>query len=305
MSTSLRDLNRRVDAISPPEFDIAGIVERGNSRRRHRRAGLAAGVVALVVASVAAANVVAPSQRHTDGPADDLGPPKAQVSPRPLTYTDDYRERWSSEPHWLIQSFHYGEQRIGLDVSAEQMDVTDDGVVLAGEDGGVYFADGATIERVGETQREHPWASGHVDTGNAGSLVSWFTPAEPTASLVVYDTNRGKVIAEQDIPRCTAGCSQLGIVGDRVYVDDPVDETAGSGPHDRIFALDVTSGDVTPTDMRAFWDDLRSQPRALVKSHDPAAGEVVATDAWLAIRNDRLVLQWLLDEAGPDRKSVV
>ena len=201
MSTSLRDLNRRVETVSPPEFDISAIVERGKSRRRHRRVGLAAGAAALVAATIAVVNVVTPSQHHSDGPAHDLRPPKSQVSPRSLTYTDDYRERWSPEAHWLIQSFHYGEQLIGLDVSAEQMDVTDEGVVLVGEDGGVYFADGRTVQRVGETQQQHPYASGHVDSGNAGSLVSWFTPAAPTAALVVYDTNQREVVAQREIGR--------------------------------------------------------------------------------------------------------
>ncbi len=62
----------------------------------------------------------------------------------------------------------------------------------------------------------------------------------------------------------------------------------------------MSSGDVTATQTRALWDDLRNQPRALVKSNDPGSGEVVAADAWLAVRGDRLVLQWLVSETGPD-----
>ena len=271
---------------------------------RHRRAGLAAGVAAVVAATVAVAHLLASSQPRTDGPVDDVRPQEPHVSTRSLTYTDDYRERWAPEPHWLIQSFQYGDERVGLDVNAEQLDVTDDGVVLVGEQGGVYFADGTTVERIGETGQQYPWASGHVDSGNAGSLVSWFTPSEPAASLVVYDTHERKVVADQDIPRCSAGCSQMGIVDDKVYVDDPVDETDGPGPHNRVFSLDVTTGDVTATETRTFWNDLRDQPRALVKSNNPASGEVVAADAWLAIRSDRLVLQWLLEEIGPEGEDV-
>lgn len=304
MSTSLRDLNRRVQAVSPPQLDIAGIVEHGNSRRRRRRAGLVAGTAALVAASIAIAGVVTPSQHHTDGPAHDLRPTKPRVSPRLLTYTDDYRERWNPGPHWLIQSFHYGDQRITLDVSAEQMDVTDEGVVVVGEDGGVYLADGDTVQRVGETQQDHAYASGHVDSGNTGSLASWFTPAEPTASLVVYDTDQRKVVAQREIPRCDAGCSQLGIVDGKVYVDDPADELAGAGPDNRVFSFDVTSGLLSSTDTRAFWEDLRSHPRALIKSNDPATGEVVSADAWLTTRDDRLVLQWLVAGAGPNGEDV-
>ncbi len=180
MNSSLRDLNRRADAVPTPDFDIAGIVDSANGRRRRRRVALAAGAAAMVAAVIAVAVVLAPSERGTLGPVDHPTPP---VPTRSMTYTDDYREQWTTGPHWLIQSIQYGDQRLGLDFDAVQMDVTDDGVVLLAEHGGVYFADGSTVDRIGETQQQHLWASGRVDSGNAGSLVSWFTPATPTASL--------------------------------------------------------------------------------------------------------------------------
>ncbi|GAA2143968.1 hypothetical protein GCM10009844_16970 [Nocardioides koreensis] len=303
MNASLRDLNDRADALVPPSFDIDGIVERGDARLRRRRAAVAAGAACLVAAAVVAGAALTGANQQSGQPARNPTPtPKLAEAPaHRLTYADDYRERWSPGPHWLIQSIQYGDQRIRLDVDAMHMDVTDDGVVLVDEHGGVHLADGSTVERIGETaQQDLPWASGRVDSGNAGSLVSWFTPAEPTASLVVYDTSERRVVAEQEIPRCSSGCPQMGIVGDRVYVDDPVDETAASGPQNRVLAFDVSRGDVTATDTRAFWDDLRDQPRALVKSNDPRSGEVVAIDAWLATRGDRLALQWLVSETGPD-----
>jgi hypothetical protein len=68
MSASLRDLNRRVDAVVPPEFDIADIVVRGNRRMRHRRAGLAAGAAALVAAASVIAGVGGLSQRSDPAP---------------------------------------------------------------------------------------------------------------------------------------------------------------------------------------------------------------------------------------------
>jgi hypothetical protein len=54
MSASLRDLHRRVEAVAPPELDIAGIVDVGNSRIRRRRVGIAAGLATAVVAGIVA-----------------------------------------------------------------------------------------------------------------------------------------------------------------------------------------------------------------------------------------------------------
>ena len=68
MSASLRDLNRRVDAVVPPEFDIADIVVHGDRRMRHRRAGLAAGAAALVAATIVIAGVGGLSQRSDPAP---------------------------------------------------------------------------------------------------------------------------------------------------------------------------------------------------------------------------------------------
>ena len=86
MSASLRDLDRRVDAVSPPEFDIADIVVRGDSRMRHRRAGLAAGAVALVAAAVVIAGVGGLSQRSDPAPQPVGTPtPSATSTPTPTS----------------------------------------------------------------------------------------------------------------------------------------------------------------------------------------------------------------------------
>jgi hypothetical protein len=86
-------------------------------------------------------------------------------------------------------------------------------------------------------------------------------------------------------------------------VDDPVDDTAGPGPQNRVLSFDVSSGTVTATRARALWDDLRDRPRALVKSNDPRSGEVVAADAYLVPRDGRLVLRWLVSDTGPDGEA--
>jgi hypothetical protein len=303
MSASLRELNRRVDALTAPAFDITDIVERGNRRMRRRRALVATGAVATVAATIITAIVLASPEQRSHRPVNHPTPTPATptASARSLTFTDDYREDWNPEPHWLMQSIQYGDQRIRLEFEAEQMDVTDDGVVVVSEEGGVYLSNGATVERIGQTNpQDLSWASGRTESGNDGSLVSWFTSDGPTASLNVYDTHQRRLVAESSLPQCPNGCPQLGIVGDRVYFDDPVDETTASGPRNRILFLDVSTGEVTGIEMREFWEDLRHHPRALVKSNDPSSGEVVAVDAWLAKRDDRLVLQWLVDETGPD-----
>ena len=83
MSASLRDLKRRADAVPPPELDVAGIVDLGNSRMRHRRAVMAAGAVTVVVAIVVAAGwgVLANRPDRAHPPVDTPTPTPSVTTP--------------------------------------------------------------------------------------------------------------------------------------------------------------------------------------------------------------------------------
>ena len=73
MSMSLRELQRRVDAVAPPQIDVADLMRQGESRLRHRRTTTVVGaaiVVALTVFTSAALT------RGDDQPRLPVGPPK-------------------------------------------------------------------------------------------------------------------------------------------------------------------------------------------------------------------------------------
>ena len=73
-----------------------------------------------------------------------------------------------------------------------ELDLTDDGVVVRTDDGGIWFTDGAEIDRVGTlgeprpgvrraaTALRHHW--GFVVSGNTGSQVAWFEFPQPGAA---------------------------------------------------------------------------------------------------------------------------
>jgi hypothetical protein len=302
MNASLRDLKRRADTMALPSFDIEDIIERGDARLRRRRAALAAGAAAMVVAVIAAGTALTGPDQRSNQPAKDPTPSvtetPAPASIRQLTYADDYAENWEGQgPRWLIRSIHHGDRILRPGVDVMHMDVTDDGLALVAKDGGIYFADGSPVERIGELTIDVNFSDAGVKSASAGSLLAWFTPAQPDAFLVVYDTHERQVIARVPVPGCRrAGCRLEAVVGDRVYWTDSPD--AEPVPPGALIALDVPSGTVLETDQGALWADMRAYPRALVKGDSFADGEVVSHEAVFVPRGSTLELRRFVDGAG-------
>ena len=111
MNTSLRDLQRTVDAVETPDFDVDGIVAQGDRRLRWRQLALAAGGVALTVAVVIAGAQVtalwdrtgepvrpAPSD-PTPPPGEDLVIPDGQVTVVPEIRASDI-SGWTLSGDW-------------------------------------------------------------------------------------------------------------------------------------------------------------------------------------------------------------
>ena len=301
MSTSLHDLARRVDAVVPPAIDVAELVSRGDRRARRRRAVLAAGVAALVVGVVAAGTALDRHERRSSGP---LTPPTPTVTElpapapaRPLTYADDYRTG-GPPPFWKIRSIRYGDRTVRPGPEIVHLDLTDDGLALQATNGGIYFADGSGMTRIGTVAAQISWSDGDVKSGQAGSLLAWFSPARPTPSLVVYDGHDRAVVSRTSIPECRqdGACRVLAVVGDRVYVD-PSWATSDS-PRRPVLALDLTSGSVRRTDPRGLADEMRGRPRSLVKGDSFENGEVVSEEAPFTARDGFLGLRRLVSEPG-------
>ena len=116
---------------------------------------LAATALSLVAALAACTNSDRPQptepaaadQQTTSAPS----PAPTSTSTRPLTYTDDYvgHRRWS--PRWLIQSIRYGDHTLRPGIDVMHMDLTDDGLALVAKNGGIYFADGSSVEKIGNS----------------------------------------------------------------------------------------------------------------------------------------------------------
>jgi hypothetical protein len=300
MNASFRDLKRDADTMTPPSFDIEGIVERGDARLRRRRAAFAAAAAVMVVAVIITGTALTGPNQRSGEPTNDPAPSKTEApAPTParqLTYTDDYVENWKGAgPRWLIQSIQYGDQILRPGVDVMHMDVTDDGLALVAKDGGVYFADASSVERIGEVTIHVNFSDADVKTDSVGSLVAWFTPAEPETFLVVYDTHERQVVARVPVPGCRPdGCRLDAVVGNRVYWTDSPD--AEPVPPGALIALDVPSGTVFETDEGARSADIRANPRGLVKGDSFANGEVVNMEANFTARGSSLELRRLVRE---------
>ena len=83
-----------------------------------------------------------------------------------------------------------------------ELDVTDDGVVVRTDDGGIWFTDGADLDQIGTLgdpgqaydAEEHPYGTtwGFVVSANTGSRVAWLEFPQP-GSLSWSSMTRGPV----------------------------------------------------------------------------------------------------------------
>ncbi|RYP88105.1 hypothetical protein EKO23_04510 [Nocardioides guangzhouensis] len=289
MNASLRDLRRHVDAAPPPQFDVEGIVARGDARLRRRRAALAAGSAGLVLAVIVAGVTLTGSNQRSSPPVGTPTPSvtdtAAPTDTRPLTYADDYTADPSLDIHWRMQSIEYGDRTLRPGIDATALDLTDDGVVMVAPDGGIHLTDGEATEKIGESTIPGPamsWAEWGVKTSTAGSLVAWFTPLGPDRSLVVYDAHEHRVVTQVARPDCGRyDCQLEALVGDRVYWSESPDPTGGGRPQwagRPLQVLDVATETVSETNTRALWEDLRAYPRGFVEGDNYETGAAVSQD---------------------------
>lgn len=305
MNASLRDLKHQLDETPPPILDVEGIVARGDERLRRRRAALAAGSASLAVAVIVAVVALPSSNPRSSPPVDTPTPPVTGTAARPLTYSDDYNYGSRRDFIYQMRTIQYGGGTLRPGVDATAIDLTDDGLVLvAAVGGGIYFTDGSSTEKIGESTVTEGmgWGEWGVQTSTSGSLAAWFTPEGPERSLVVYDTHERRVLAEVPRPDCvTDHCSLTAVVGDRVYYE--WSHVEGPRATTRLKVLDVPTKTVSETDANTLSADLRSHPRGFVKGDNYAAGEVVNQDVnteavYFVPRGASLELQRIVRGAG-------
>ena len=257
-------LARRADTVEPPTFDPLAVVARGERRiRRRRRVAAAGAALALAVVMGVTAQVL------------DRGSDRTVPSDRPdrdgLTWTPGTRPITYGQE----QTLHLGTREIDTGLDFLSVAVTDDGAALTTIDGGIWFTDGRTLERIGSTialrVRPHSVSGaagpprGWVHTDTAGSLLAWLEyrgqrPDRP--ELVVYDSDRRAVLDREPIEVPDQGSATILAIADRgvFLAEDP----GGFPATGSLRRYDVDTGALEPVDEADVAAARRGVRRALV-----------------------------------------
>lgn len=206
-------LASRADAVDPPAFDPALAIARGERRIRRRNRGVAAGAALTVALSVGVAVLFVNRNDDNPAPAD----PSSSWE-LPLTYGEG-------------QTLHLGDREIDTGLDFLSIDVTGEGAVLTTLDGGIWFTDGTTVERIGSTGKvgrssglgfNAATPSEWVTVDNAGPLLAWIeypNGRRGVPELVVYDAKARRVLARNQIQTKPGnGASVVAVVGQDVYL---------------------------------------------------------------------------------------
>lgn len=270
MTQSLSDLLRRsADAVPDPLLDLDGLMTEAGKRQRRRRFAVVATAAATVGAIAAVSFVVRSGQERSLDPAPSPDPSPSVVvdatGTRPIVYADD-------------STVHVGDESFDAGGDVTFLDVTDDGVVFAIEDGDrprLWFRDSTTTQAIGRVDRfpgNYLFLPGRVHTASSGSLVVWEDATSRTDDrsdqFVVYDTSLREIVAL--IPVIGA-YSQMLQVGDGQVYFNPDPATPGCwvidqqdlhpcvDPH--LFRYDVASGQTTEITQSALDAELDTRPR--------------------------------------------
>jgi hypothetical protein len=171
---------------------------------------------------------------------------------------------------------HVGGRQLDTGLDFLSIDVTDDGAALTTLDGGIWFSDGATVERIGGTLgvrdierasityfagRPREW----VVSAGAGSLLAWMEFSGRRVDrpeLVVYDSGDRAVLARRPIEvSARNSATVLDVVDGVVFV---AEDDRGSFDPAPGFRYDVDTGVLEQVDDASMEAARRGIPRALV-----------------------------------------
>ena len=283
MTNALRQsLARQAHAVEPPALDVHALVSVGEKRLRRRRFVAVAGSVLAVVLAVGVPAVVwdlGDEPRSVEKPKPPEPPRKVEApGTRPIAYGQG-------------QTLHLGNREIDTGLDFLSVAVTDDGAALTTIDGGIWFADGRTVERIGSTiaPRVRPRSftavagppGAWVITDSAGSLLAWLEyrgqrPDRP--ELVVYDSARRVVLDRRPIEVGDGGSATvLAVAGRAVFlrVQEPDPRPPDS---DSAHRYDVDTAVLEPVDVAELAAARRGVGRALVVGPSAEAGGVLHTE---------------------------
>ena len=266
------------DRIVPPPLEAL----RETARRRNRRSGAVTAVAAAaVLVAVVGGAVLIGSDDETKlqpvGPVDTSRPP---------TYA-------------LGTDVHYGDDVAELPEVVEELDLTDDGVVVRTADGGIWFTDGSDPSRVGTLGKpgrvyddeDHAYGTtwGFVVSGNVGSTVAWLEfPDVGKPQLVVYDTGAGKASLRQTVEPPSSGYMLLASVTERFvyWFTSAEPDLLGEDVNLPDARLEVATGTQQAVKPAMYESDsqVSGQPRTMLINHaqgdEPVKYWVVDGTAW-------------------------
>ena len=265
MSFDLQDqLARRAGSVEPPVFDPLAVVARGERRIRRRNRIMAAGAALALAVSMGVTALVLDRGHDQTGPVDRPDGDELTWTPgtRPLTYGQE-------------QTLHLGTRVIDTGIDFLSVALTDDGAALTTIDGGIWFTDGETVERIGATLAGRvrsdgvEWLAGRprdwVVTDTAGSLMAWLeypTQRPDRPELVVFDSGSRAVLDRQPIEVPGRGpASVVAVAGRGVFV---ADVSHGFPEPDSFRRYDVDTGVLEPVDAADVSAARRAVSPALV-----------------------------------------
>lgn len=297
MNVDLQNLlTSRADSAELATFDPHDVMVQGGRRMRRRNRFAVAGATLAVAVTVGVYGVLVDHSREQPAPANRDDGDALTWSPgtRPITY---------GQKHTL----HLGEREIDTELDVLSLDITDDGAALTTIDGGIWFTDGRTIERIGNTLggRVRPNAVSWRTTGPAewvvsdteGSLLAWLDYAgqqRGRPELVVYDSTARTVLAR--VPFDVAGrngSKVLAMAGREVFVAETDRHTIGEVVS--VLRYDVDARLLESVDEAYVESALRGVERAMVIGLSADGGTLVDWDAdsfddrsEVSVRNSRL-----------------
>jgi hypothetical protein len=282
MNTSLRDLGKRVETVTAPQLDAAGLVAAGESRIRRRRLAAVAAATAAAVAVVGGALLASPGDRNA---APDVPPADhKQTVPDDRSRGHDQVETRLAQrrlSYAVGTTIHWGNRTIDVGQTVQAVGVTDDGVVFVRGDKAcpyevacrtLWFTDGAEPVRIGTVTGS--WIRGFgIAFASAGSTVVWSepdpqdrTPYYPrTGEYVAYDTS-----LRREVGRFGSERSMLVAVGDDTvyWVPDERQCVDFYGECLRfkgsVMRFDVATGGQASVSWESYWATRSSWPRTLM-----------------------------------------
>jgi hypothetical protein len=276
--SELNQLRGLGDQITPPP--IAALRETAHRRSRQRTvvAAVSAAAVAAVVLGVAALTMDPDEGRETP-----IEPPDVAPTSHPLTYADG-------------PTVHYGDRTVTAPDPVVELDVTDDGVVLRTDAGGIWFTDGTDLEQLGTLgqpgpeydEPDYPYGAtwGFVVSGNTGSHVAWLEfPVAGRPEIVAYDAGAGAQVIRSRLDVDPGSYALLASVTERFayWYTTPEFEDDATPPQARI---ELSSGKQSSVSWRDYVADRPDvgTPRTMMVSHaqgdEPVTYVVFDGTAW-------------------------